>query len=312
MGMFGIGRDGASSGGSVFGGLIVQQNFFLGLSCAIGVIFIWSGFIVFSRLGVNSELTPFDLSALRFLVAGALTLPFVLRWWPRHLSVPVIALLVFTGPGGVYTLMMYFGLQNAPAAYAGVFANGSIPIFTMTLAAFMIRDIPGPRRIIAVAIIIAGGALVGWRGLNAGGPDVVEGLILFLSASALLSVYIFSIGKWEVSPWQALAVINIPNMVMFLPVWFFILPSGMGEAAFQDILFQAAFQGLGPGFLAVILFTTAALHLGSTATAGFSAAVPAGAAVLAIPVLAEVPTPVEWLGIGLVTLGLVILVLRRT
>jgi drug/metabolite transporter (DMT)-like permease len=207
---------------------------------------------------------------------------------------------------------MYFGLQNAPAAYAGVFANGSIPIFTMTLAAFMVRDIPGPRRIIAVAVIVAGGALVGWRGLNAGGPDVVQGLILFLSASALLSIYIFSIGRLKVSPWQALVVINIPNMVIFLPFWYFVLPSGMAEAPMNDILFQALFQGLGPGFFAVIMFTTAALHLGSTATAGFSAAVPAGAAVLAIPVLAEVPMPLEWVGIGLVTMGLVILVLRKT
>ncbi|MEM7544870.1 MAG: DMT family transporter [Pseudomonadota bacterium] len=289
----------------------MQQNFLLGLACAIGVIFIWSGFIVFSRLGVNTALTPFDVSALRFVVAGALTLPFVLRWWPRHLSLPIIALLILTGPGGIYTLLMYFGLENAPAAYAGVFANGSIPIFTMTLAAFLVRDIPGPRRIVAVAIIIAGGALVGWRGLNAGGPDVVQGLILFLTASALLSIYIFGIGKWQVSPWQALAVINIPNMVLFLPLWYFALPSGMGEAAVGDVLFQAAFQGLGPGFLAVILFTTAALHLGSTATAGFSAAVPAGAAILAIPVLAEVPTPLEWAGIALVTAGLIILVLRK-
>ncbi|MEO0363323.1 MAG: DMT family transporter [Pseudomonadota bacterium] len=288
-----------------------EKNFALGLAAAVGVIFIWSGFIVFSRLGVTSSLTPFDVSGLRFLVAGALTLPFALAWWPRALSAAQVAVLVATGPGSIYSILMYFGLANAPAAYAGVFANGSLPLFTMLLAAAFAGDAPGPRRLIAVAVIVGGGVLVAWRGLGAAGPNLWEGLALFLSASALLSVYIFCLGRWRVGPRQALAVINVPNAVLFLPLWFAVLPSGLSEASWGEILFQAAFQGLGPGFLAVILFTAATMHLGPTPTAGFSAAVPAGAALLAIPVLGEVPSPLEWTGVFLVTLGLVILVLRR-
>ncbi len=288
-----------------------NQNFPLGVACATGFIFIWSGFIVFSRLGVTTALTPYDIAALRFAVAGAVTLPFVWRWWPRDLGWSSILLLAMTGPGTVYSLMQYFALEFAPAAYAGVFANGSIPIFTMLLAAILLRDYPGPRRIIAVTVIIVGGVIVGWRGLHAEGPHLLSGLILFLSASALMAIYIFSVGRLKVSPWQALVAINIPNMLVYLPIWYFALPSGLAETALDDIVFQAAFQGLGPGFIAVILFTLAAYHLGGTATAGFSAAVPAGAAVLAIPVLGEVPTPLEWFGIGLVTLGLIILVLRK-
>lgn len=290
---------------------VTNQNFPLGVACAIGFIFIWSGFIVFSRLGVQTELTPYDIAALRFAVAGVVTLPFVWRWWPRDLGWPSILLLAITGPGTIYSLMQYFALEFAPAAYAGVFANGSIPIFAMILAAIVAKDYPGPRRIIAVAVIIGGGVIVGWRGLHAEGPHLLSGLALFLSASAMMAVYIFSVARLKVSPWQALVAINIPNAVVMLPLWYFLLPSGLAETSTNDIVFQALFQGLGPGFLAVILFTTAAQHLGSTATAGFSAAVPAGAAVLAIPILAEMPTPLEWLGIALVTLGLIILVLRK-
>ena len=153
--------------------------------------------------------------------------------------------------------------------------------------------------------------MVGWRGLHAGGADVAQGLVLFISASALLSVYIWGIGRWSVTPRQALAIINVPNLILFLPLWWFFLPSGLAEAETRDILFQAAFQGVGPGFLAVILFALAAVHLGVTPTAAFSASVPAGAALLAIPVLGEIPTPLEWGGIAMVTLGLAILVFRR-
>jgi drug/metabolite transporter (DMT)-like permease len=289
---------------------MTEKNIPLGIACAVAVIFIWSGFIVFSRMGVTSELTPYDLSALRFIVAGVITLPFLWRWWPRHLPWYVIVLLLFCGPGAIYSLLLYLGLQDAPAAYAGVFANGSIPIFTMMLAAFLSGDRPGPRRIVAVVIIIAGAVLVGWRGMQAGGTDILSGLALFLSASAMLSVYIWGIGRWSIKPLQALAMINIPNVAIYLPLWYFFLPSGLSEASTDMILFQAAFQGLGPGFLAVLIFTTATIHLGPTPTAAFSASVPAGAALLAIPMLDEVPTQLEWAGVGLVTLGLAVLVWR--
>ncbi|MGB0848895.1 MAG: hypothetical protein ACPGSM_19330, partial [Thiolinea sp.] len=86
------------------------------------------------------------------------------------------------------------------------------------------------------------------------------------------------------------------------------LPSGLAEAEMSTIIFQALFQVLGPGFLAVILFALAAMHLGPTLTAGFSAVVPAMAALLAIPVLGEVPGMVQWLGILLVSIGLGVMV----
>ena len=61
---------------------------------------------------------------------------------------------------------------------------------------------------------------------------------------------------------------------------------------------------------AVILFAVAAAHLGPTPTAGFSASVPATAALLAIPVLGELPGPLEWVGIGTVSAGLALLMIR--
>ena len=77
------------------------------------------------------------------------------------------------------------------------------------------------------------------------------------------------------------------------------------------IVLQAAFQALGPGLLAVIFYTLSATHLGPAMTAGFSAAVPATAAVLAVPVLGERLTVIEWLAIGVVTLGLLLMVQAR-
>nr|WP_319384409.1 DMT family transporter [uncultured Roseibium sp.] len=287
------------------------QNRNLGIASAVGVLFIWSGFIVFSRAGVTTSLTPADMTGLRFLVAGTVTLPFAIKWWPRNLPFHAVALMSLCGPGIIYSMLMYWGLSEASAAYAGVFANGALPVFTAALVAVFAASFPSRMQVTGIAVIVAGAVLVGSTGLMQGGKNVAAGIGLFLAASAVLSVYIFGVRHWQITPRQALVLVNVPNAVLFIPVWLLFLPSGIAEASLSSIVFQAAYQGLGPGFVAVILFALAATHLGPTATAGFSAAVPASAAVLAIPVLGETPGFQEWLGIGVVTIGLSLLIVKR-
>lgn len=291
---------------------MTEQNFTIGILSAIGTIFVWSGFIVFSRMGVTSPLTPYDVAALRFGVALLATLPFAWRWWPRHLPLRAQAVLALTGPGIIYAMLMYVGLSSAPAAYGGVFANGSLPIFTMLLGVVFAADRPGIRRVLGVAIIVAGGFMLGWRGLTEGGEGTSGAIFLFLGASATLSIYIFFVQRWRLTPTQALAVVNIPNALVFLPLWYFALPTNMAAAAMDEIIFQALFQGLGPGFLAVILIALTSIHLGPTPAAGFAAIVPAVAAIMAIPLLGEELTALEWCGVVTVSAGLALLLLRQS
>ncbi|QIE54802.1 DMT family transporter [Pikeienuella piscinae] len=282
----------------------------IGLLSALGVIAIWSGFIVISRAGVTSGLTPHDVAAVRFMVSGAIILPFLRKWWPLHLPLGAQIVLALSGPGALYSLLLYEGLSNASAAFGGVFANGSIPIFTMLLMFVLAGERPGRWRLFAVTIIIVGGALLGFGGAMSGGDDMIVGAALFLTASAVLSVYLVGVRLWSVTPRQALAVVTGPSALLYLPLWWLALPSTMGTAAPSMIALQALYQGLGPGVLAVVLFALTARHLGPTPTAGVSATVPATAALLAVPVLGEIPTAPEWVGIAVVTAGLYLL-LRR-
>jgi len=288
-----------------------KPNIPLGIFSAIIIIFIWSGFIVFSRAGVTSNLQAYDIAALRFMVAGCLVLPFFKAWWPSHLPFKAKLLMASCGPGAIYTLIMYFGLTQASAAYGGVFSNGSLPIFTLLIVFFVSGEKPQRNQLIAIAVIIFGGLLLAFSGLESGGNNIMLGVVLFLIASAVMSVYIVGVRHWGVTPRQALALVTMPSALIFLPLWYFFLPSGIANTEISIVLFQAVFQGLGPGFLAVILFALAAMHLGPTLTAGFSAVVPAMAALLAIPVLGEVPSPLEWVGIGLVTVGLSLLIVSK-
>ena len=288
-----------------------KRNIPLGIFCAVMIIFIWSGFMVFSRAGVTSNLHAYDIAALRFMVAGTLVLPFCKAWWPSHLPLKAKLLMASCGPGAIYTIIMYFGLVEASAAYGGVFSNGSLPIFTMLLVFFISGEKPFRNQLIAIVIIIFGGLLLAFSGMKTGGDNVLLGITLFLISSAVMSAYIFGVRQWGVTPRQALALVTMPSAVLFLPIWYFFLPSGIAETEQSIVIFQALFQGLGPGFFAVILFALAAMHLGPTLTAGFSSVVPATAALLAIPVLGEIPNTLEWVGIGVVTLGLALLIFSK-
>ncbi|MGK7652283.1 MULTISPECIES: DMT family transporter [unclassified Roseovarius] len=287
------------------------QNRTLGLAAAFGVLVIWSGFIVFSRAGVQTELTPGDITALRFMVTGVLMAPFAWAWWPRHLGAVPLALIALCGSGALYAMLVYMGLRYTSAAYAGVFTNGALPFFTVLLVTAFTGALPNRLQLVSLAIVTVGAVFVAVTGIRTTGEGAALGIVFFLTAAAIQSVYIFGVRRWRLTPRQALVAINIPNALVFLPLWYFFLPSGLAQADTGTILFQAAYQGLGPGILAMACFAIAANHLGPTHTAGFSAAVPASAALLAIPVLSEIPGPLEWTGIALVTIGLLMLVRAR-
>ena len=179
---------------------MTQPNLTTGLVAACFILLVWSSFIVLSRAGVLAGFTPYDIAALRFIVAGALTVPFAWWWWPRHLPLRVQVLLTLVGPGAIYSVLLFIGLANASAAYGGVFANGALPIFTMALALLVAGVRPQPAQITGALIIIAGGVMVAWRGLVAGGADVALGIVLFLAASAMIATYIYSLKAFDVKP----------------------------------------------------------------------------------------------------------------
>jgi len=283
----------------------------LGYLSALGVVAIWSSFIVISRLGLTSGLTAYDVTALRFIVGAVITLPFVILHWPRHVAWKNVVFLIIFGPGALYSVIMYLGLARSPAAYAGVFANGTIPIFTALLAFTLLGERLNKIAFAAIAVIFAGGWMVGAEGMSADSVKSIDGVIFFLGGSLMVSIFVLGVRHWKLTPKNTLAIINLPNAFVFLPIWYFWLPSTLETADIKDIVIQALFQGLGPGFLAIIMMTHAVHTLGPTLTTGFAAWVPTVAAIMAIPVLGELLSPLEWVGILTVTAGLSLLIWRR-
>src|ERR1700730_4714655 len=71
-------RPGTDSRGSG-GASLSRRTYVRGALYALAAVSIWAAWIVVARLGITTSLSPWDIAALRFGVAGLLLLPVLLR-----------------------------------------------------------------------------------------------------------------------------------------------------------------------------------------------------------------------------------------
>lgn len=280
----------------------------IGFACAIAILFVWTGFILASRAGARGVLTPWDLAALRFGVAMVVLLPLMLRGVLRH--IPPRRILVMGATAGLgFALFAYNAFALAPAAHAAVLLPGALPFVTAVLAWTWLGEAPTLRRVLSLLVIAAGIALLAGSEFFAT-PGAWRGDILFVIATSSYAVFIVLVQRWGISAIEATAAVVLGAAPFYLPVWWLVLPSAIGEAAWQEVVFQGVYQGLVAMVLASLLYTRALVALGSTTVSLFTAVVPALAALAAWPLLDEPLGSVALAGVLLVTSGMVLGVRR--
>ncbi|WP_417782068.1 DMT family transporter [Terasakiella pusilla] len=275
----------------------------LGIISALLIAGLWSGFIVVSRMGAQSPLSVYDMAALRFGFAGLVLLPATFMWWPIRLKIWQILILA-AGTGVPYALFAYAGFLFAPVSHGGVFINGALPVFTTIVGMVWMKSYPNTRTWIAIAIILLGCGLTAFAKDGFGGGDSWMGDLLFMAAALTMAVYMPATKIWKLTMKELMSFVPFVNAILFLPIWYLFLPSHLEEAETSDILLQMLYQGLGPSILGLVFFFLAIKHLGATPTAAILALVPSIAALLGIPLLGDIPHIYEWVGMGLVTLGI--------
>ena len=104
-----------------------------GYAACFTIIFIWSFWLIVSRIGAASELTIYDLTAMRYGISAIVSLPFVLYFkpWKTLSLIRILSLSFVLGP--VYILTVFSGFIYAPAAHGGIFMNGLLPIFSVLI-----------------------------------------------------------------------------------------------------------------------------------------------------------------------------------
>lgn len=280
----------------------------VGFLCAFGVVFVWTGFLLFSRLGARQDFTPWDMAALRYAGSFLAALPLVaVLGWPRIRLRRALALVVFAAFG--FPLMAYVGFGLAPAAHGAVLLPGTLPFLTAALWWLVLGDAWTARRVFSLGVVAAG---IGLLAADTFGdwPGAWRGDILFLAGSICWAVYVLLVRLWGTQALAATLAIALLAGPIYLPVWWLFLPSNLGTAPLGATLFQLAYQGIFAVLVAGYLFTRASTALGGPLTSTITAIVPAIASLAAWPLLGEGLGAMGLIGVALVTAGMVLGVFR--
>ena len=265
------------------------------------------GWILLTRYGVTTTLSPYDITALRFVTAGLLLAPVV---YQRGLGIDRIGLktwlIIVSGAGLPYVLISSSGLLFAPAAHAGALIPGTMPLWASLLAMFFLREkIAGIRKLglmlIPLGILIFVGA-----GLSDFASGNWRGHLLFLAAAmcwASFTVAMRSAGQSGFTPLHAAAVVSVVSAVIYLPVYALLLPHHIMDAPLGAIITQTLFQGVFVSIISLFAYARAIAILGASLGASFASLVPVLAMLTAIPLLGEWPKPSDYIGIAAITFG---------
>jgi drug/metabolite transporter (DMT)-like permease len=270
---------------------------------AIIVVCIWSGWITLSRMVVQTALSPYDITLLRFGTAAVLTLPFSLTYDWRSVKWNQI-LLVALGCGFPYTMLSFIGLKTIKAANAGVLVNGMLPVIGLFFTLFWFKEKVSKIKYLAIFILLIANLIMMNISTNPT-PIYLLGIGSLLSAAVAFSTYMAATRRWGYGMKDVIAFVPIVNAVLFLPLWF-CFPSQILQTPVQDILIQMIYQGLIVSVLALVLITYAVSKLGSGTMSVFLSYVPAVTAILAFIFLHESLSIQEQLGIVLCSIGLTV------
>ena len=268
-----------------------------GALCGLAAVSIWSGNIVVGGLGLRSSLTAWDITAIRFAVAGVLLAPLLMRlglaldrlgWWG-------VAALVLGGAPTV--LLANAGLLFAPAVHAGALFAGVMPLMTAILAAFLLNEAFTLMKRVGLAFIAIGVALIVWGAGIAVGTSQTIGHLLFLAAALAFACYTVALRRARLDGLHAAAISAVGSMLLFLPPYALVAGASVFDAPLTAIGLQALVQGVLTAVVSYVVYGRAVSILGASSGAAFAASCPAMTALMAIPILGEWPTAIDWAAI---------------
>ncbi|SFP95118.1 DMT family transporter [Tranquillimonas alkanivorans] len=273
----------------------------LGLLAAVA----WGLYNVGAELGQAQGFHPADLTMLRYGGAAALMLPVLIA--ARHRMPPlsrvaILALLI--GPG--FALLFNAGFQRAPLSHAVVLGPGTSMLVANLIGVVRDRAPLTRNRSLGMAVLILGLVTIAADQPTAKhwGGSVAVGDLCFLGSGTLWGIHVYLMGRWQMPPVRTTAGVATLSSLVFLPIYFSVFDvTPMPWSAWAR---QFVYQGAIGGCLAFLVFAAAVLRLGAGRAALFSALVPVVAVLLGIPLAAQVPSVLQWWGVGLATLGLTI------
>ena len=283
---------------------------FLGLAFGLTAAFAWGAQAVVARTGTMAGYSPLDLAALRYIAAGLVLAPFAWRARRALMAIGLPRLVVVAIAGGAGNALLFgWGLVYAPASHGGTIAPIMAAVMGAVLGIPLLGERPTRGRVLAIGVIVAGVALIGWDGIGGAHPGAWRGDLILLCAGTTWAAFTLLLRRWQVPALAGNAAVCCISALLLVPPWLLL---GMGSVPQQPIgmsLLQMAAQGLVASALATTLYARAGELLGATRTACLTTLVPVMALLLSVVVLAEPLGAAKLAGVVLAVGGMLVAVL---
>jgi threonine/homoserine efflux transporter RhtA len=102
---------------------------------------------------------------------------------------------------------------------------------------------------------------------------------------------------------HAAALAAAISLALYLPIYGYFAGASVFQAPLADIALQAIVQGFLTGIVALLLYGRMVSILGATSGAAFLSLTPAMTALMGIPILAELPSTIDWMAIAVISVG---------
>ncbi len=271
-------------------------------------VFIWSLNTTVTRYVVD-YISPVSISFYRWLIAFVILTPFMLHtvWKQRALIMQHWQQLAVLSAFG---MVLYQGLGYTAAHYTSAtnmgIINAFIPIFTIAVSFFLLKDIPNRFALMGCSISFAGLLFVVAKGnfanlLSMGGH---LGDLIMIFAVFFYAFYGVFLKKWQ---------LTIPLLLsMYIQIFFallyhlpFVLYFGLDPINMQNAA-SVFYAGIFPSLIAPLVWMLAVQHLGPNRTSIFMNLMPVCTALIAYYWLGEQWMSYHTVGTVLAILGVVL------
>lgn len=289
---------------------MTQQNktAWWALALPLLAVLIWSMNVAVTRYVVD-YISPVSISFYRWFVAFLILTPFMLAkvWRERQLVSQHWKQLAVLGAFG---MVLYQGLGYSAAHYTTAtnmgIINAFIPVFTIFVAMFMLKDIPNRFAVVGSLLSFLGLIYVMAQGdllslIQSGGHLGDAMMVLAVFFYAFYSVFL---KKWK---------LQIPLMIsLYVQIFFallyhlpFVLWLGL-DAIDQQNVASVLYAGIFPSLIAPLVWMLAVQMIGPNRTSIFMNLMPVFTAIIANIWLAEAWTVYHSIGGVIILLGILL------
>ena len=276
------------------------------LVLSIGILAVSSAAILITF--ARAEGVPaVSIAALRLTFASLALAPFV---WPRargewaKLTPRDFALALASG----VSLALHFAFWISSLDYTSVMSSvvfvSTNPLFVGLASVLLLRESLRRGAIIGIVVAGIGGALIGFSDLGQAGAESLRGDALALAGAVAVSGYLL-IGRRLRKQLSLLAYIGLVYTTAAIVLLAMAIAMGANLLGYSLIGYLLiALLAAGPQLIGHTSYNWALKYVSATFVTVTLLAEPIGATLLAIPILAQVPSPIRILGGALILVGI--------